>query len=190
MDEALDMGAEQKLDVVLVAPNAEPPVCKLMNYGKYKFEMAKKEKEARKNQKVLEVKEIRVTPNIEQHDFDFKAKNARRFIEDGNKVRITVKFRGREMNYTKQGEETLKNNSFYIDKIKREELNMPKLKTNKAAKKRYSYTATGKVKRTKSNRRHLLANKTSRQKSRGKVQDAYVDKTGMNHIKKLLPYGN
>lgn len=107
MDEALDMGAEQKLDVVLVAPNAEPPVCKLMNYGKYKFEMAKKEKEARKNQKVLEVKEIRVTPNIEQHDFDFKAKNARRFIEDGNKVRITVKFRGREMNYTKQGEETL-----------------------------------------------------------------------------------
>jgi translation initiation factor IF-3 len=107
LDEALDMGAEQKLDVVLVAPNAEPPVCKLMNYGKYKFEMAKKEKEARKNQKVLEVKEIRVTPNIEQHDFDFKAKNARRFIEDGNKVRITVKFRGREMNYTKQGEETL-----------------------------------------------------------------------------------
>ncbi len=67
---------------------------------------------------------------------------------------------------------------------------MPKVKTNKAAKKRYSYTATGKVKRTKSNRRHLLANKTSRQKSRGKVQDAYVDKTGMNHIKKLLPYGN
>lgn len=107
MDEALDMGAEQKLDVVLVAPNAEPPVCKLMNYGKYKFEMAKKEKEARKNQKVLEVKEIRITPNIEQHDFEFKAKNARRFIEDGNKVRITVKFRGREMNYTKQGEEAL-----------------------------------------------------------------------------------
>ena len=67
---------------------------------------------------------------------------------------------------------------------------MPKLKINKAAKKRYSYTATGKVKRTKSNRRHLLANKTSRQKSRGKVQDVYVDKTMENHVKKLLPYGN
>ena len=70
------MAFEKKLDLVLVAPNAEPPVCKIMNYGKYKFEQAKKEKEARKKQKVLETKEIRVTPNIEQHDFEFKSKNA------------------------------------------------------------------------------------------------------------------
>ena len=90
------MAFEKKLDLVLVAPNAEPPVCKIMNYGKYKFEQAKKEKEARKKQKVLETKEIRVTPNIEQHDFEFKSKNARKFLEDGNKVKITVKFRGRE----------------------------------------------------------------------------------------------
>ena len=69
------MAFEKKLDLVLVAPNAEPPVCKIMNYGKYKFEQAKKEKEARKKQKVLETKEIRVTPNIEQHDFEFKSKN-------------------------------------------------------------------------------------------------------------------
>ena len=78
-----------------------------MNYGKYKFEQAKKEKEARKKQKVLETKEIRITPNIEQHDFEFKCKNARKFLEDGNKVKITVKFRGRELNYVKLGEEAL-----------------------------------------------------------------------------------
>ena len=101
------MAYEKKLDLVLVAPNSEPPVCKIMNYGKYKFEQAKKEKEARKKQKTFEVKEIRITPNIEQHDFEFKAKNTRKFIEDGNKVKITVRFRGRELNYVKLGEETL-----------------------------------------------------------------------------------
>lgn len=107
------MAFEKKLDLVLVAPNAKPPVCKIMNYGKYKFEQAKKEKEARKKQKVLETKEIRVTPNIEQHDFEFKSKNARKFLEDGNKVKITVKFRGRELNYVKLGEEAL--NKFVED---------------------------------------------------------------------------
>ena len=99
--EAISKAEAKNLDLVLVAPNTKPPVCKLMNYGKYKFEQAKKEKEARKNQKVTETKEIRVTPNIEEHDFGFKAKNARKFIEDGNKVKITVRFRGRELNYVK-----------------------------------------------------------------------------------------
>ena len=103
----MDKAIEKKLDLVLVSPSAEPPVCKLMNYGKYKFEQAKREKEAKKNQKAFEIKEIRITPNIEKHDFDFKAKNARRFLEDGNKVKITVRFRGREMNYIKAGEENL-----------------------------------------------------------------------------------
>ena len=84
-----------------------------MNYGKYKFEQAKKEKEARKKQKTFEVKEIRITPNIEQHDFEFKSKNARKFIEDGNKVKITVRFRGRELNYVKLGEDVL--NKFIED---------------------------------------------------------------------------
>ncbi len=107
LNEALDIAYEKKLDLVLVAPNSEPPVCKIMNYGKYKFEQAKKEKEARKKQKTFEVKEIRITPNIEQHDFEFKAKNTRKFIEDGNKVKITVRFRGRELNYLKLGEEVL-----------------------------------------------------------------------------------
>ena len=104
LNDALDKAEEKKLDLVLVAPNGNPPVCKIMNYGKYKFEQAKKEKEAKKKQKVLEVKEIRVTPNIEEHDFGFKSKNARKFLEDGNKVKITVRFRGREVNNSKAGE--------------------------------------------------------------------------------------
>ena len=107
LNEALDMAYEKKLDLVLVAPNAEVPVCKLMNYGKYKFEQAKREKEEKKKQKTFELKEIRITPNIEEHDFGFKVKNARKFIEDGNKVKVTVRFRGRELNYLKLGEEEL-----------------------------------------------------------------------------------
>ena len=107
LDEALDKAADAKLDLALVSPNAQPPVCKLMNYGKYKFEQAKREKESKKNQKTFELKELRVTPNIEQHDFEFKAKNIRKFIEEGNKVKITVRFRGRELNYVKLGEEAL-----------------------------------------------------------------------------------
>ena len=105
--DALAQAEEKKLDLVLVAPQGNPPVCKIMNYGKYKFEQAKKEKEAKKKQKVVEVKEIRITPNIEEHDFGFKAKNARKFIEDGNKLKITVRFRGREVNNSKLGEDVL-----------------------------------------------------------------------------------
>ena len=107
LNEALEMAYDKKLDLVRVAPNNDVPICKLMNYGKYKFEQAKREKEAKKKQKTFELKEIRITPNIEEHDFDFKCKNARKFIEDGNKVKVTVRFRGRELNYVKLGEEVL-----------------------------------------------------------------------------------
>ena len=113
LNEALEKAEEKNLDLVLVAPNANPPVCKIMNYGKYKFEQAKKEKEAKKKQKSFEVKEIRVTPNIEEHDFSFKSKNAKKFIQDGNKVKITVRFRGREVNNSKAGELVL--NKFIED---------------------------------------------------------------------------
>ena len=112
--EALEKAGENNLDLVLVAPNSKPVVCKIMNYGKYKFEQAKKEKEAKKKQKILEVKEIRVTPNIEEHDFEFKAKNARKFLTDGNKVKITVRFRGREVNNSKAGENVLNK---FIEKL-------------------------------------------------------------------------
>ena len=106
-NEALEKAEEKKLDLVLVAPNSTPVVCKIMNYGKYKFEQSKKEKEAKKKQKALEVKEIRITPNIEEHDFGFKSKNARKFLQEGNKVKITVRFRGREVNNSKAGEVVL-----------------------------------------------------------------------------------
>ena len=112
--EALDKAAENNLDLVLVSPNAKPAVCKIMNYGKYKFEQSKKEKEAKKKQKILEVKELRVTPNIEEHDFEFKSKNARKFLTDGNKVKITVRFRGREVNNSKAGEIVLNK---FIEKL-------------------------------------------------------------------------
>ncbi len=104
---AIDLAGDKNLDLVLVAPNGNPPVCKIMNYGKYKFEQAKREKEAKKKQKVTELKEIRITPNTEEHDFNFKSKNARKFLEDGCKVKITVRFRGRELNYVAQGEKLL-----------------------------------------------------------------------------------
>ena len=108
IEKAISIAEEKNLDLVLVAPNSVPPVCKIMNYGKYRFEQAKREKEAKKKQKVLELKEIRVTPNIEEHDFSFKCKNARKFLEDGNKVKLTVRFRGREINNSKAGEAVLK----------------------------------------------------------------------------------
>ena len=106
LNDALNLAYDKNLDLVLVSSN-NPKVCKIMNYGKYKFEQSKKEKESRKKQKSFEMKEIRVTPNTDTHDFEFKAKNARKFLEDGNKLKITVRFRGREMNYKSQGEELL-----------------------------------------------------------------------------------
>ena len=106
LNDALNLAYGKNLDLVLVSSNT-PKVCKIMNYGKYKFEQSKKEKEARKKQKSFEMKEIRVTPNTDTHDFEFKSKNARKFLEDGNKLKITVRFRGREMNYKSQGEELL-----------------------------------------------------------------------------------
>ena len=107
LSRALDLAGEKKLDLVLVSPNSQIPVCKIMNYGKYKFEQSKKEKEAKKKQKIQETKELRITPNIEEHDFGFKSKNARKFLEDGCKVKITVRFRGRELSYAKLGENLL-----------------------------------------------------------------------------------
>ena len=116
-NDALNLSYEKKLDLVLVAPNGNPPVCKIMNYGKHKFEQSKKEKEAKKKQKSAELKEIRVTPNTEEHDFNFKVKNARKFLQDGCKVKITVRFRGRELNYSKAGEDLLNKFSNALEDI-------------------------------------------------------------------------
>ena len=105
--EAQKMAMQKNLDLVKIAPQAEPPVCKIMDYGKHIFEITKREKEARKNQKVMSVKEVRLSPSIEDHDFQFKLKNAIKFLKSGNKVKVTLKFRGREMNYTALGEDIL-----------------------------------------------------------------------------------
>ena len=104
---AVDMAYEKGLDLVLVSPNKDNPVCKMLNYSKYKFEMAKKAKEARKNQKIIEIKEIRLSPNIDKHDLEVKAKNANKFIDAGNKVKVTMRFRGRELNFIEQGKEIM-----------------------------------------------------------------------------------
>ncbi len=104
---ALEIAEEKRLDLVKIAPTANPPVCKIMDYGKYKYELAKKEKEARKNQKIINVKEIRLTPNIEDHDLNVKARRAIEFLKSGDKVKVSVRFRGREMGHTSIGKDVL-----------------------------------------------------------------------------------
>lgn len=101
--EAMQIASEKELDLVEIAPTAKPPVCKLMDYGKYKYEQSKKDKEARKKQKVVELKEVKLRPNIEAHDFETKARNAQRFLQDGDKVKVTIMFRGREIMHPEQG---------------------------------------------------------------------------------------
>ncbi|SDZ29449.1 bacterial translation initiation factor 3 (bIF-3) [Proteiniborus ethanoligenes] len=104
---AMEIADERKLDLVMIAPQATPPVCRIMDYGKYKYELAKREKEARKNQKVINVKEIRLTPSIEINDLKVKANRAIDFLKDEDKVKVTVRFRGREMGHTEKGMEVL-----------------------------------------------------------------------------------
>lgn len=106
--QALKIADEAGLDLVKISPKAVPPVCKVMDYGKFRFEQLKKEKEAKKNQKVVEVKEIRMSPSIDTNDFNTKVKNAQKFLKDGNRVKVTVRFRGREMAHTSLGEQLLK----------------------------------------------------------------------------------
>ena len=105
--QALRIAEEQNLDLVKISPQAKPPVCKLMNYGKFRFEQSKREKEARKNQHVVEIKEIRMSPGIDIGDFNTKLRNAQKFIADGNRVKVSVRFRGREMAHTDIGRDLL-----------------------------------------------------------------------------------
>ena len=106
--DALKLATEKNLDLVEIAPKAVPPVCRIMDYGKYRFEQAKKEKESRKNQKVIEVKEIRLSLNIDTHDFETKLNHAKKFLTAGNKVKVSIRFRGREMAHPELGEVIVK----------------------------------------------------------------------------------
>ena len=105
--EANAMAEEQGLDLVKISPNAVPPVCKIMDYSKFCFDQKKREKEARKNQRVVEIKEIRMSPSIDTNDFNTKVKSAQKFLADGNRVKVSVRFRGREMAHTNIGEKLL-----------------------------------------------------------------------------------
>ena len=105
--DAYKLAKEAELDLVKIAPTAKPPVCKIMDYGKYRFEQGKRQKEAKKNQKVVEIKEIRMSPSIDTNDFNTKVKAAQKFLSDGNRVKVSVRFRGREMAHTNLGEKLL-----------------------------------------------------------------------------------
>ena len=101
------MAREEELDLVMIAPTANPPVCKIIDYGKYRYELSRKEKEAKKKQKIIETKEVRLTPNIDENDLNTKVKAARKFLEKGDKVKVTLRFRGREMSHMSQSRHIL-----------------------------------------------------------------------------------
>lgn len=105
---ALELAEQKNLDLVKISPQSVPPVCKIMDYGKYRFEQAKREKEARKNQRVVDIKEVRLSLNIDTHDFNTKLNNARKFITHGDKVKVSIRFRGREMGHPEIGLDTMK----------------------------------------------------------------------------------
>ncbi|WBW50759.1 translation initiation factor IF-3 [Peptoniphilus equinus] len=107
LNHALDLAFEKKLDLVKIAPQAKPPVCRIMDYGKYRYELIKKEKDSKKKQRVINIKEVRLSPSIEIHDLETKAKHAKKFLQNGDRVKVSVRFRGREMGHTNIGREVL-----------------------------------------------------------------------------------
>ena len=115
--DALQMAVEQNLDLVEVAPTAKPPVCRIMDFGKFKYEQQKREKEVKKKQKIVTVKEVKLRPNIEDHDFEVKFKNAQRFLQDGDKVKVTIMFRGRELSHPELGRKVLDKMAIQIKDI-------------------------------------------------------------------------
>ena len=117
LQEAIDLAMEVGLDLVEVSPNADPPVCKILDYGKFKYEAQKKANEARKKQKVIEVKEIKMRPGIDDHDYEVKMKAVRRFLDDGDKVKMTIRFRGREMAHQDLGLKVLERVREEVDEI-------------------------------------------------------------------------
>ncbi len=123
---AMQMAADVGLDLVEISPNANPPVCKIMDFGKYKYEQQKRESEARKKQKVIEVKEVKFRPNTDTHDYDVKMRNVFKFLDNGDKVKVTLRFRGREMAHQNLGRELLERVAEDIKEVGKIE-NMPKM---------------------------------------------------------------
>ena len=125
-DQAIDIAREAGMDLVEVSPNTTPPVCKILDYGKFKYQQQKKKNEAKKKQKVVEIKEIKMRPNIDSHDYDVKTKAMRRFFDEGDKVKVTLRFRGREMAHQERGMELLQKVQADFDEVAKVE-QMPKL---------------------------------------------------------------
>ncbi|AKO97456.1 MAG: translation initiation factor IF-3 [Marinovum algicola] len=123
---AMEMAADAGLDLVEISPNANPPVCKIMDFGKFKYEQQKRESEARKKQKIIEVKEVKFRPNTDTHDYDVKMRNVFKFLENGDKVKVTLRFRGREMAHQNLGRELLERVAEDVKEIGKIE-NMPKM---------------------------------------------------------------
>lgn len=126
LEQAVAKAEEVGLDLVLMSPNAKPPVCKIIDYGKYKYEQSKKANEAKKKQHVIQIKEVKVRASTDPHDLEVKLKHARKFLEQGNKVKLSLRFRGREMAYTSRGAEQLKNIAEKVADLGKPE-NMPNL---------------------------------------------------------------
>ena len=177
--EALALAEEQHLDLVEIAPNAKPPVARIMNYGKYRYEQQKREKEAKKKQKIVTLKEVKLRPHIEDHDFYVKMKNASKFLAEGNKVKVTIMFRGRELSHPELGMAVL--TRFAEGRI------MPKIKTRRAAAKRFAVTGTGEFKRAKAFKSHILEKKSPARK-RNLRKATLVAKADHKRVAKCLPY--
>jgi translation initiation factor IF-3 len=122
ISKALELAEEAALDLVEVAPGADPPVCKILDYGKFKYEAQKKKNEAKKKQKVIDVKEIKMRPGIDEHDYQVKMRNMRRFLDDGDKVKVTIRFRGREMAHQNLGMKVLDRVRDELDELSKVEL--------------------------------------------------------------------
>ena len=192
--DAQKLADEAELDLIKISPKAKPPVCKIMDYGKFRYEQQKREKEAKKKQHIVEVKEIRLSPNVEINDLKTKANNARKFIEKGDKVKVTLRFRGREMAHISSNAHVLDDFAKMLEDIasvvKAPELegrNMTMFKTSRAAAKRFKKTGTGKLKRNKAYKSHILTKKSAKRK-RNLRKATTTDATNVKNMKKILPY--
>ena len=183
-EEALEIANNKKLDLVSISPNANPPVCKILDYGKYRYELQKREKEAKKKQKTTQLKEIRLSTFIEEHDIQVKANTALKFLKDGDKLKVSLRFRGREKDYASKGMQVMKKFAEIVSEFgvieKRPEFegrslimimaggffNMAKnkMKSHRGACKRLRLTGTGKVKRNKAYKSHILTKKAAKRK--------------------------
>jgi len=202
IDEAIAAANERGLDLVEVAPLARPPVVKIMDYGKFKFEQAKAARAAKKKQHVIHLKEVKYRPGIDDHDFDFKTRHAREFLQDGNKVKVTMMYRGRQMAHIELGREVLDRVAQElkdIGKIEQEpkleaaicrwsshrnEIAMPKMKSKRALRKRIRLTGTGKLRRYRAYRRHILTSKHPKRKRH--LRKATLVSHAERRLKRLL----